>query len=261
MLWGASNLPTTSKQLFGTVLVADLVRATVYGLVLFIPATLAVVRLRGERNRLWRGVALTFAVGGGHALLGGLVLALNRALPWPGLPIALPPLITLLYAAAIVVASRRWFFGGGSAGLQTLLFAMSLGALASAGWAIGGALGTSADFMLALLEALANSLLSAVLIGLVFYCDQETPNRHPVKSGLLSAGVLAALAPSLMAVRGWSSQSVILSIAAIFSSFIAGALLVMDYPVAPRRAWWTVFAFFFMAMLLPFAFTSGPEGE
>ena len=63
MLWGASNLPTTSKQLFGTVLVADLVRAVVYGLALLIPATLAVARLRGENYQLWRGAALAFLVG------------------------------------------------------------------------------------------------------------------------------------------------------------------------------------------------------
>jgi subtilisin family serine protease len=261
MLWGGSNLPTTSKQLFGTVLVADLVRAATYGLALLIPFGLAVARLRDGGYRLWRGLALAFAVAGGHALLAGTVLALNRALPWPGLPSAVPALVSLLYAAVILVTGRRWFLSGHSIAPQSLLFGLSLGGLASVGWAIAGALGTPADLLLAILEALANSLLSAILIALVFYYDRETPARHPVRSGVLAAAVLAALAPSLMAVRGWSSQSVILSVAAIFSSLIAGALLVLDRPVEPRRAWWAVFAFFFMARLLPFAFTSGPEGE
>ena len=111
MLWGASNLPTTSKQLFGTVLVADLVRAVVYGLALLIPATLAVARLRGENYQLWRGAALAIVVSGGHALLAGAVLALDRALPWPGLPGIVPPLVSLLYAVVIILVGRRWFLG------------------------------------------------------------------------------------------------------------------------------------------------------
>jgi len=74
MLWGASTLPTTSRQMFGTVWVADVARALGYGLALLVPAGLAAHRLRGAGQRLWRGVALALAVGGGHALLAGMVL-------------------------------------------------------------------------------------------------------------------------------------------------------------------------------------------
>jgi len=74
LLWGGSNLPETSRDLFGSVLRADLARATLYGLALLIPASLVITRLRHERFRLGRGIALAFALCGGHALLAGNVL-------------------------------------------------------------------------------------------------------------------------------------------------------------------------------------------
>ncbi len=86
LLWNGTNLPETSRNWFGSVLAADLARATLYGLARLIPASLAMLRLRDEKSQLWRGIALVFAVCGGHALLAGNVLTLDRAMAWPVFP-------------------------------------------------------------------------------------------------------------------------------------------------------------------------------
>jgi hypothetical protein len=138
-----------------------------------------------------------------------------------------------------------------------------MGGLASAGWVLVGALGTLPELLLAILEALAMSLLCAVLMALVFFYSQDLPTRAPVRSGLLAGAVCAALAPSLFAVRGWSAQGSGLAIATAFYSLAAGALIVLD-PLArpqPHRAWWVAWAFFFAALLPPLAFTKGAEGD
>src|SRR5262249_12781563 len=109
LLWVGTVLPETSRNLFGSVLAADLLRAFGYGLGLGIPASVVLTWLRGSQNRLWRGVALAITVAAGHGLLAGLTLALDRTLGWPGLPDGLPPLVSLLYAVAIVLAWRSYF--------------------------------------------------------------------------------------------------------------------------------------------------------
>lgn len=238
LLWGGSNLPETSRNMFGSVLVADLARATLYGLALLLPSSLAIARLRDERFRLWRGIALALALCGGHALLAGNVLTLDRALTWPGLPDATQPLVTLLYAGAAVLIGRRWFLS--NIPIRRMVLGLGLGGLVSAGWAGTGALGTLPELLLALLEALAISLMSAIFMATVFFYDQETLTRSPIRSGLLAGAVCAALSPSLFAVRGWSAQGSGLAFATVFYSLAAGALLVLD-PLArpqPRRAWW-----------------------
>ena len=258
-LWVASTLPETSRSLFGTVLAADVARAAVYGLALLLPAGLAATRLRGLSNLWGRGVILALAAAGGHALLLGEVLAVDRALPWPGLPAAVRPLLTLLYGSAILLACRKRLLKEKPG--ATLALGMGLGALASGGWAIAGALGTWSEIGLAILEALGISLLCALFMALVVSGDEATLARPPMRSGLLAAATAAALTPSLFAVRGWSSQGISISVMAAFLSLVAGALLVLEQPAQPRRAWWGVWAFWWAALVLPLLFTKGAEGD
>ena len=77
MLWIGVALPETSRQIFGTVLAADLARAAFFG------AGLALCLGRVflfTRKGVWRGVALALAAACGDGLIGGFILALNRAI-------------------------------------------------------------------------------------------------------------------------------------------------------------------------------------
>ena len=98
MLWTGVALPETSRQIFRTVLAADLARAAFFG------AGLAVCLGRvfwWKGNPIWRGVALALAAACGEGLIGGLFLALNRALPWSTLTPWIQPLVTLVYALGL----------------------------------------------------------------------------------------------------------------------------------------------------------------
>ncbi len=257
-LWLATLLSEFSVPLFGSLLAADLARPLIYGLALLILFGPAALLLRRAGYELWRGAALALAAAGGHALLGGLLLALDRELLWPGLPDALPPLALLGYTAALIASGRRRLIGR-PVGIGPGLAA---GFVLSSIWAAVGALGTPREIMQALLDALSTSLAAATLLALVFFYDPQAPGRRPIASALLSGAFFAALTPGLLAVRGWWLQGVYVSLALLPAGLIAGGLLApaADSP-EPRRTWWSVWAFLLAAFLLPLAFTSGLEGD
>lgn len=257
-LWVNTLYTAFSQEIFGSVLAADIARAVLYGLALLVPFGLVVLLLRSERFALWRGIALALAVAGVHALVVGLVLAADRELPWPGVPDVIPPAITFLTAVLVLMLARRRFW---DRPVWTIWLGLALGLAASAGWVSAGALGTASELLLAVLEAMANSLLAAVLMGLVTYYDTDSAARHPLWIGLLAGALLMAVQFSLFAVRGWWIQGLMVSSAFLPLSLIAGLLGTLDVRPDPKRAWWAALAFLFAAFLLPFAFTEGLEGD
>jgi hypothetical protein len=90
MLWTGVALPQTSRQIFGTVLAADLARVAFFGV------GLAVCLGRvwwWKGSAAWRGVALALAAACGEGVVGGVSLAWIRALPWSPLTLWVPPLV------------------------------------------------------------------------------------------------------------------------------------------------------------------------
>lgn len=259
MLWVGTNLPVTSSSLFGSLLIADLVRPALIGGALLVAAWVLAHNRRGASAPLWRGVALAAALAGGHALLGGLVLTLDRALPWPGLPDAVQPLVSLLVALGGLAALRRSFLAE-RPDVRALL-GLGLGALISAAWGWAGALGSLPELMLALLEALAMSLLGALFIASVFRYDPPESDEQPRRVALLAAMVGAALIPTLFGVRPWAAQGSTLAVVAAAACFPATALLVLDRSQRPHHGWWATWALLFAALLPPLAFTRGAEGD
>jgi hypothetical protein len=263
ILWNGTNLPQTSRSLFGTVLAADLTRALIFGIGLQGVGFLTLTRLHEKRHGLFRGAGRALLVAGGYVLVAGLFLAVQRALPWPGLPEIIRPLITLAYCGLILLAGRRHFFRGvwslkwiDAAG--SILSALGLGCFVSAGWPAAGALGTASELVLALLEALGMGLIGAIWMGLVFFDAPEAPLDHPKQAGLWAAAVFGALAPLLFAVRGWSTQGAQYSFLPPFFGVTAAGLLVSS---RSRRNWGSAFIMLFAALALPLAFTKGAEGD
>jgi len=257
-LWVVTVGKNITHQLFGSVFVADVARALGYGMLLLIPFGLVALLLHDRRFQLWRGVAISLAVGGAHALIAGLLLAIDRQLLWPGLPDAVPPLVTLAFAAGVLLLSRRRFFGVPA---RATLLGAAMGILVSLGWAAVGSLGTPAEFLLAILEGVANGLLSALAVALIFYYEPEMLVERPFWSAVLVGAVFMGLGFSLFAVRGWGTQASVLSLAFLPMGLIAGVLLGLHERPDLQHTWWAVFAFFSVAFLTPFALTEGLEGD
>ena len=233
--------------------------AGVYALILLVPFSLIALGLRQEHLSLWRGVALTLALAGGHAALTGGLLALDVSLPWPGVPAAVSPLVSLVYGLVILLAGRRYFLNRPSAG--PMLLGVGLGVLVSGGWVFVGAPGTLTEALLALLEAAASGLIAALLTASPFFYDRKTPAQHPFWAAVLAGATFTALTSGLLAARGYWLQGMMLGTALIPTGFIAGGLLTLDEKPDPRRLWWAALAFFFIVFLLPFGWTEGFEGE
>ncbi len=230
-----------------------------YAAVLLVPFTPVAILLRGERFALWRGVALTLALAGGHAALGGAILSIDFALPWPGLPAALLPVVSLIYGLAVVMAGRRRFLHRPS--LELIFLGVGLAMLLSIPWVIVGALGLLSEALLAILEAAGAGLVSAVLLATLFFYDREMPRRRPFWSAVLVGVTFWALKAGLLAIRGYWVQGIELSLTLVPFGFVAGVLLTLDAEDDSLHSWWSVLAFFFVVFLIPFAWTEGFEGD
>lgn len=235
------------------------VSAAVYGLGLSVPFGLTAAFLRGERFRLWRGIALALTLAGGHAGLTGGLLAIDLTLRWPGLPATLPTVIALLYTLIVVLIGRERFLAKPSA--RWLLLGMGLGVLASLAWGVVGALGTIGETLIGALEALTSGLLNAVLLRAIFLYDEELPAERPFWSALLAAVTFAALLPAQLAVRGYWVQGDVFLLSLWPLGLIGGALLVGGQQANPRHQWWATLTFFAVAFLFPFTLTEGFEGD
>ncbi len=232
--------------------------AAFYALGLAVPFGLVALLLRPARFALWRGVALALALAGGQAAIAGGLLTLDLALHWPGVPAWAAPLASTAYAVILLALGRRRLIGGRpAAGLVAL--ALALGVLISAPWVVVGALGTWVEVALSLLETLAAGLVSAALVGAVFFYDEGLPGERPFWSAVVGGAVFAALLPGLMAGRGYWIQGNAIWLALLPAGLAAATLLTLGE--RPRRAAWGVIAFFLLAFLLPLAWTEGLEGD
>ncbi len=257
--WLITLEPSFTSLIFGSTLAGDIARSLIYGLGLLIPFGLIAVFLRSPRFRLWRGIALALAVAGGHALIAGGMLVIDRRLRWPGIPDAIPPLVVLIYALAVMISARRMFFAARPR--WSLITGISLGILVSVSWAAVGALGRVSELPLALLEAVANGILLTVVLTLIFTYHPEHPTQRPFWSTLIAGFLLMAVEPALFATRGFYFQDLMLALALVASGWIAGVIFVLAEHANPRSGWWAAFGFFTAALLVPFAMTSGLEGD
>lgn len=265
MLWGSSNLPETSRNWFGSVLAGDIVRPLGYALGLIIVGWTFRRLARIDRIGPWPArIADVLFAAAGFALVGGAVLAVDRALPWPGLPDVLPPLVWLAYGG--VLAWRLKLFAGQRLRPAWVLLGLGVGLLVSAPWAITGALGTTSELLLAVLEAGGISAVGAVFLLLLFRHDPLILVRRPFWSMLLAGAVFGALQAIFFAVRGWSTQSATLVPTMVFYGMAASALMTttidaggpadsVGFAAAP------LWAYLFAATLLPLAFTDASDGE
>jgi subtilisin family serine protease len=258
-LWLGSVEGTVTALVFGSILTGDLIRAGVYGLGLMIPSGLVALFLRDPRFALWRGIALALLVAGGQALTSGMLLAIDRSMDWPGIPDWLRMVVTLLYGIVALVLGRKYFLRRGP-GWQVWL-GLALGGVTSAAWLAAGALGTSGEVGLSLLEALAYALIAAVILALPFAFDQEMPARHPFWSALIVSALFITILFAALATRGWFVLGFVVLTAFVPLGLIAGVLLTLDEQPDPRRLWWAAFAFLFVAFALPFMLTEGFEAE
>ena len=258
LIWAVTTMDAIGA-LSGVPLALDLGRALLYGFGLLLPFGLVALLLRAENFALWRGVALALAATGGYALLTGLLLTIDRALAWPGIPTWAYPLIGILYAGGIVIALRKHFAGLPS--LWVLAFALTLGVIVSAAWPVAGALGTLGETVSAMAEAIGLAFVSAVLIRLMFAFDNDFPTRQPFWVVWLVGGFFGAIAFLLWAVRGWSLQASTVGSTFLAFALVVGSLLVFEEDSEPARSWWAAFAFFLPAYFLPLAFTEGLEGD
>src|SRR5574341_161553 len=233
--------------------------ALVVALALIVPFGLAALFVRDPRFAIWRGVALAAAVSGGQVLIGGILLAVDPLLPYPGLPYSVTPISSILYGVAVIAIGRRRFLARPAAG-PTLL-GLTLGLAVSLAWLVVGAPGTLLEVWLGVLDALAAGLIGAALIACLFAFERDMPGRKPLGAALLAGGVYAALGFGEMAARGYGTQGTYLAIAMIPFGVIAGLLFALDERPDPARQWWAALAFLFAAFLIPFVWTEGLEGD
>lgn len=257
--WLLTVEAATTRLLFGSLLTADLVRGLGVGFAMLIPFGLIALVLRDPRFALWRGAALSLAGVGGYSIIAGLLLAAERALPFPGLPDSLRSFVVLLYGLLLIVLNFRFFLSHPPG--WRVWWGLGLGLIISIAWAAAGGLGMPSEIFLSMLEALAYGLLSAVLITLLFRFDPEMPARRPFWSVVIAGLLFITITPALLAARGWWLQGNTLSIAFIPVGFMAGLLLTLSERPDPRRLWWAVFAYLVAIFLMPLLFTEGFEGD
>lgn len=237
----------------------DLREAASYALLVGLPGLLTLLLLRDAGSRLWRGVGLALTLTAVHAFVAGSLLALDRALPWPGLPALLPPLASLLIAVSIIRLLRGAYAGPTPRGL--LLFATALGLLIGSGFALFGAPGTGLQALLALVDAAATAAITAILVTSLLAFDPDLTSERPRAVAIVAALLLAAVAPGLFAARGFWLQGQILTFVLLFAGLPA-VLLLFVTPL-PRAAgfWKGMLGLLFGALLLPLLLTSGLEGD
>lgn len=231
-----------------------------YVLYLALPFSLAAIFLRGERFRLWRGVALALALAGGYALVSGAVLSVDRMLDWPGLPMWVLPLVTCLHMMGAALTMRRTLLHPPA--LVVVWLGIGLSLVTAIPWVVVGAAGTLIEIWISLLDALSTALIGALLIAALFTFDQDMPARRPLWSAVLAGFTFWALKGGLLAVRGYWLQASIFSPALIPAGFVAGALLTLQ-PAPDRglRGCWAAAAYLFGTLAFGFVFTEGFEGE
>ncbi len=261
MLWTGVALAETSRQVFGSVLTADLARAAFFGGMLAV----CMARVAWQKgSMIWRGAALALAASCGVGVIGGLGLAWNRTLLWSELTDWLQPLAILCYALVLGwIVFRRYSTRQQERRLpwRTMLLAVGLGLLAAAWWPAAGALGTLSELLLAGIEALGISLMGAICLTLVFWYEDTLPVQHPIRMGLLAGLVCWAALTPVFAIRGWSAQGLLVVMPGLFFSLTAASLVVSSRLFQTKGAGWIAWAFLFPALLLPLAFTNGQEGD
>lgn len=237
-------------------LLVDLGRTWGYGLLLILPSTLLALLLRGERMRLWRGIALSLLVSGLHIALSGSLSALDHYLAYPGLPAWAPPLSLLAIGLFALILLRGL---GGKPDLSATGIGAGLGLLLSAPWAFIGLAGTAPEMLAALLEALAMGLGVSMAAAVIFYYDRRMPREQPIGAALIVAVVYGANIFGLLATRDFLLQSIMLSLPLALAGLAAGALITLPEEDSSRL--WPLLTFFTLLFLLPFAFTDGLEGD
>lgn len=234
--------------------------ALVYALLLGVPGLLGALLIKSPRYSLWRGAALSLALASVHALLVGLALALDHALPHPGLPGVVQPVLSIVFSVAVLFLGRRRLIVGRPA-FKPALVGLALAGVSSAGWLIVGVLGTASEVWLALFEGLSLGLVAAVLLLAVFAFDRLSLRRTPFWSVALGGVIFAGILPGLLATRGWAIQGFMLFAALGPVGFIATLAMSLEPQPQNNRHLWAAWATFALAFALPFAFTEGLEGD
>ena len=229
-----------------------------YSLWLILPFGLVVMFLRKSEWALWRGVALSVVLTGGYILLAGLILFIDRALPFPGLPAWLQALIPVFYSAVCLfllkqhvnlIPGSRIFLGAG------------IGLLVSLGWFRVGALGILPESISSVVEALSISLITTIGIISIFAYDRAFIKDHPRWSIGLAGSLLSVMQFGTLAVRGYVLQGNLIAWGFVFIGFIATSLFVMEQTNSPQKGWANAWVCLFFAYLIPFLFTEGFEGD
>ena len=217
----------------------------------------SVGRIRGAE--LWRGVGVAVLVTAVHTLGGGLLLALDHWLGWPGLPHSTPALFSLLVAAVVFWLYRDFYRGPRDWGLAGWGFGGGL--LLTWSYAYFGSLGTAMELWLAIVDALGTAAIATLLLTLPFAHTPDTPRRHPYGAPLLAALLLAALAPTLLATRGFWSQGVNLTAVLVVAAIFPASLLGLAPQQAISKTWPAMLASLFGLLILPLALVEGAEGD
>jgi hypothetical protein len=256
---GIIAVVTTHPEISGQDPALDALRAALYAGALGIPFGLVAVFLRQPQFRLWRGVALMLALAGLHnGLLGGL-LALDRWLGVPGLPYWLPPLVSIVFSTGLWRIGRSQSEGIPSSG--ALLIGIVCGLVVTTGWLMTGSPGTLVEVWLGILDAAALALIGTALINAAFWFEPDFPARRPVRAGILSAAVFAAMLTGYLATRGYLIQGLMLAVAFFPAGLVAGGLLALEGQPGLRKAAPVMALFFFIAACAPFIWTEGIEGD
>ena len=232
-----------------------------YALGLIIPFGLVALLLRPPRLGLWRGAALALALAGGYAALSGGLVTLDLALQWGNVPGWVRPLVLLVYGLAIALMVRRRLSAGADAARGAVWLGAALGLIMSAGWVVVGALGTPAELLHAVMEALGAALTAAAISAAIFAFDSAFLSERPFWAAMLTGAVITALVPGLLASRGYMLHGLMLFGALLPVGFVAGALLALGAEPARRGHIGRLVAFFLPLLLLPLAWAEAFEGD
>jgi len=245
----------------GPILTIDLGRMGGYAALLAIIGLPVLLFLKKPRFTLWRGLGLTFVVAAGHAFLGGGILAIDRGvLEYPGFPYLVPSILTIIYVAVVMYLLRDRYFGDGFK-VPVALLGLALGLLLSWGWIYVGVLGTPFETLMSIIEALSYALLGSLFVTLPFTFDQDFPKDNPFWTAAIAGAALMGMFPAVMATRGFQLQGVYVAAGIVAAGLAAGSLLTLDESPSTRRLWPAVTTFLFGALVVPFIWSEGLEGD
>lgn len=237
----------------------DLSEAATYALAVGAFGLFALLVFRRSANQLWRGIGLTLTLAALHALLVGGLLALDRALAWPGLPYLVPPLGSLLFTAVVVYLLRDVYLRSVQGAF--VLFGLVTGLLIGASFTLIGSLGTGLEALLSVGDALATAAIAALLLTSSFVFTRELFTESPRLVAIVSALMLTAVAPGLLAVRGFWLQGQILTLVLIVAGLPAALLVFFAPPLRSAHVSAAALALFFGALFTPMLLLEGQEGD